>query len=75
MFGEVKKILMKYTEADNITPDSLLNADLGLSSFDVVYLVSDFEEAYHIQVSDRDIGKFISVADILDYLKEAIQKK
>ena len=70
MFERVKLILMKYTETEDITLNSQLNSDLGLSSFDVVYLVSDFEETFRIQIPDRDIGRFICVADIIQYLNE-----
>ena len=69
MFEQVKEILMDYTNATEITENSALEADLGLSSFDVVSIVTDFEDKFQIEIPDRDIGKFISVKDILDYLE------
>lgn len=69
MFEKVKEILLNYTDAAEIAKESLLGADLGLSSFDVVSIVMEFEEKFQIEISDRDIGKFFSVQDILDYLK------
>ena len=47
----------------------MLEADLGLSSFDVVSIVEDFEEVFGIEIPDRDIPKFVCVRDIMDYLK------
>ncbi|MCH5348879.1 MAG: acyl carrier protein [Oscillospiraceae bacterium] len=72
MFEQVKEILMDYTNATEITENSALEADLGLSSFDVVSIVTDFEDKFQIEIPDRDIGKFISVKDILEYLEERV---
>lgn len=72
MFKQVKEILMDYTNATEITENSMLEADLGLSSFDVVSIVTDFEDKFQIEIPDRDIGKFISVKDILEYLGKRV---
>ncbi len=69
MFEKVKTILERYTEGVEITRTSTLEADLGLSSFDVVEIVTEFEEEFGIGISDRDIGKFVCVKDIVDYLE------
>ncbi len=69
MLEQVKKILSKYTDAPNIEPQSTLEADLGLPSFDVVEIVTEFEEEFGIEISDRDIGKFVCVGDILEYVE------
>lgn len=70
MFDKAKNILLNYTNITEITEDSMLEADLGLSSFDVLSIVTDFEDMFEIEIPDRDIGKFISVKDILKYLDE-----
>ncbi len=69
MLEQVKKILSKYTDAPNIESQSTLEADLGLSSFDVVEIVTEFEEEFGIEISDQDIGKFVCVGDILEYVE------
>lgn len=69
MFDKVKNILLNNTSITEITEDSMLEADLGLTSFDVLSIVTDFEDMFEIEISDRDIGKFISVKDILEYLE------
>ncbi len=68
MFERIKTILENYTEGA-IDENSTLEADLGLSSFDVVEIVTEFEEKFGIEISDRDIGKFVCVKDIVDYLE------
>lgn len=69
MFEKVKEILLRYTDTRDIEKQSLLEADLGLSSFDVISIVTDFEEELHIEISDRDISKFVCVSDILEYME------
>lgn len=69
MFDQVKQILLNYTNVTEITEDSMLEADLGLSSFDVLSIVTEFEDIFEIEISDRDIGKLMSVKDILEYLE------
>ena len=69
MFEKVKEILSRYTETTDIEKQSSLEADLGLSSFDVISIVTDFEEELHIEILDRDISKFVCVNDILEYLE------
>ena len=72
MLEKVKYILSQYTEVIEITEESSLTADLGLSSFDLVSIVTDFEDEFDIKISDRDIAGFVCVNDILDYLKTHI---
>lgn len=69
MFERVVKILSKYTEERQIEPQSTLAVDLGLSSFDVVEIVAVFEEEFEIEISDRDMGKFVCVEGILRCLQ------
>ena len=70
MKERVLKLISKYTEAENITPESALIADLGLSSFDLVAIVADFEDEFEIEVPDRDVMSFVTVQDILNYLEK-----
>lgn len=71
MFGTIQTILSKYTtiNKEDITENTVLTADLGLSSFDVVSIVSDFEDEFDIEIPDKDIRKFVTIGDIIMYLQ------
>lgn len=69
MFESVKDILGKYTEFE-VRENSSLMGDLGLSSFDLVSIVAEFEERFSISVEDRDLMNFVTVKDIIEYLEE-----
>ena len=69
MLERIRNILSKYTKSDNISTESILSTDLDLTSFDLVNIVADFEDEFDIEISDRDISTFVTVADIIAYLK------
>ena len=68
MLERIAEILSKYTK-EEITAESTLVNDLGLSSFDIVSIVTAFEDEFDIEISDRDIRKLVSVADIMEYIE------
>ena len=68
MLERIAEILSKYTK-EEITAESTLVNDLGLSSFDIVSIVTAFEDEFDIEISDRDIRKLVSVQDILNYIE------
>ena len=53
-----------------INESSDLIEDLELNSFDVITIVSDFEDQYGIQIPDDQITEFRTVADIEAYLEK-----
>lgn len=69
MFDKVMSILAEYIDTNAVTEASMLDADLGLSSFDLVSIVGDFEDTFGIEIPDRDIPKFICIRDIVEYLE------
>lgn len=72
MFERVKNILAEFADADVITPDASLTADLGLTSFDVISIIMAFEDEFEIEISDRDAHKMVKVQDVVDYIAERV---
>lgn len=70
MEERIIEILDEFVETNiEIKPESMLVADLGLSSLDVINIVVAFEEEYDIEIPDRVIPTFATVRDIEDYLE------
>lgn len=71
MLQTIQEILSKYTtvKKEDINEKSVLTADLGLSSFDVVSIVSDFEDEFDIEIPDRDIRKLVTINDVIEYIE------
>ena len=72
MLEQLKDILVKFTKVnrEDITEKSVLTADLGLSSFDVVSIVTEIEDEFDIEIPDKDIRKFVTVGDAVDYIEK-----
>ena len=71
MFERTVEILKDYIDsAEEVTMDSALVDDLGLSSLDVINLVATFEDEFDIEVPDRVIPTLRTVGDIVEYLEE-----
>lgn len=71
MFEKVKGILVDELQLnpDDITMDAELVNDLGVNSLELADLIMVCEEKFDIEINDDDIRKFITVADICDYLE------
>ena len=72
MLQDIIDVLAQYTDvpAEEINENSDLIEDLELNSFDVITIVSDFEDQYGIQIPDDQIAEFRTVADIEAYLEK-----
>ena len=71
MFETVKKILVDEIQLDpgEITMDAELVNDLGINSLELADLIMVCEEKFGIEIGDDDIRKFVTVADICEYLE------
>ncbi len=69
---KVIEILSEYSDMDSnqITAETTLIADMGLSSLDVVNVVVAFEDEFGVEIPDEDIWKFKRVGDVLEYIKQ-----
>ncbi len=76
MYEQVKKILMEDLQVDekDIRPDAELISDLGVNSLELADMVLLCEEKFGIEIKDEDIHKFITVADVANYLEEVTGK-
>jgi len=70
--NNVIDILSEFTETakKDILPQSRLIEDLNLTSLDVLDMAGAFEQAYDIEISDKDIKSLHTVQDIFDYVQE-----
>ena len=55
---------------EDIKESSNLLTDLELESLDIVTLVAELEKAVGKEIPDKDIKKFQTVQDIIDYLEK-----
>ena len=71
MLERLAKLVYNQTGDDSIeiTRESVLLADLGMNSFDLVNLVCEVEDEFDVEIPDRVIGTFKTVGDVIDYIE------
>ncbi|MGL5634847.1 MAG: acyl carrier protein [Sarcina sp.] len=71
MFDKVKEIIADKlsVDADSIKMESTFVDDLGADSLDVVELIMSLEEELEMEIPDEDAAEFITVADVVEYIK------
>ena len=75
MFEQLKDLLVEelQLDPDDIKPESELSSDLGINSIELADLVMLCEDKFNIEINDDNIGSFVTVGDVVEYL-EGLQK-
>ena len=70
MYEQFKSILVDELsiDPDLITMDAELTADLGINSLELADLILLCEDKLGVEIDDKQLSKFISVGDIVNYL-------
>ena len=70
MLDKLTAIIREYMDDNSIeiTESTILIADLGLSSFDLVQLASIVEDELDVEIPDRMIKTFKTVGDVISFL-------
>lgn len=61
-------IIENYVEADEINAASTFTKDLGMSSFDIVCLVADINNAFATSITPQDFIKYKTVGEMCSYI-------
>lgn len=71
IFDKVKEIIADKlsVDEDSITMESTFVEDLGADSLDVVELIMSLEEELEMEIPDEDAAEFITVSDVVEYIK------
>lgn len=73
--ASIRQTLIELIEADtgekhnNLAEDVNLREGLGLDSVDVVSIVSQIERRFHVRLSQVELEKLATVADVLNLLQ------
>lgn len=71
MLERLTEIIREQTGDNTITinEDTVLLADLGMSSFDLINAVCLIEDEFDVEIPDRVIKDFKTVGDVMDYIE------
>lgn len=72
MLEQLAEIVYEHTGNRDvqITEDTVLLADLGMNSFDLVNLVCVVEDEFDVEIPDRVIGTLKTVGDVIDFIEK-----
>ena len=68
MLKLIQDTIYEVTGKTGITYETDFLQDLALNSFDVINIVSAFEDHFDITIPTREIWQLRQVKDVLDYL-------
>ena len=72
MIEKFTEIIRENTGDDSvvINENTVLIADLGLSSLDLVTLACEVEDEFDIEIPDRAITDFKTVGDVISFIEK-----
>ncbi|MDD4511098.1 MAG: acyl carrier protein [Oscillospiraceae bacterium] len=69
MLELMQKIIFQVTGKSDITYDTDFIQDLALNSFDIMNIISAFEDQFDISIPTRDVWKLHQVKDAIAYMR------
>ena len=71
MFEKVKEIIVEQldVDADDVTMKASFIDDLSADSLDIVKLIMALEEAFDLEIPDKEAEKITTVANAVEYIK------
>ena len=74
MMDELLKIIhvcLPETETENITPETVINRDLGADSMSFILLMTQIEARFHVRVPEDTWANLATVQDVMDAIRKA----
>ena len=75
IFEKVKAIIVEQLQVneETVTEEASFIDDLGADSLDLVELIMALEEEFGIEIPDADAEKVVTVADVVNYIKDNVE--
>ena len=70
IWTKVKQIIVEHLRVDEtkVKPSARFVEDLGADSLDMVEIIMAFEEAFNIEIPDKDVEGIKTVQEAVDYI-------
>lgn len=75
-FDKIKKIIAEVLSVDEkeITMDTTFVDDLGADSLDIFQIIMGLEEEFDIEIDQNAAAGIVSVADVVEQLKDVLDE-
>lgn len=75
MLNQLKILFQKNYNIDDISEDTNLKTDLGLTSFDFINLIAIIEDTFHIEVDEEKYHSINTIGDLMEYIENKTAQK
>ena len=75
MLEQLKDIICEYVDVkpEQITEEARFMEDLGFNSYDFMSMVGEVEEAFDIEVEEREVVNIKTVKDAMEYIQSIME--
>ena len=75
MLEQLRDIICEYVDVnpEQITEEARFMEDLGFNSYDFMSLVGEVEEAFEIEVEEREVVNIKTVKDAMEYIQSIME--
>ena len=72
MFEKLVEIICKYVEVkpENVKPESRFMEDLGFTSFDFMSMLGELEDAFDVEIDEKEAAQIRTVGEAVEYLEK-----
>jgi len=73
-FEKIREVISEQMgiEADDIKMETSFTNDLSADSLDILQIITELEEIFGVEFNGENAEKLKTVADVVDYIKEAL---
>lgn len=70
MLNQLKTLLKKNYNIEDISTETNIKTDLGLTSFDFINLIALIEDTFHVEIDEEKYHSINTVGDLIKYIEE-----
>lgn len=71
MLNQLKTLLKKNYNIEDISTETNIKTDLGLTSFDFINLIALIEDTFGVEIEEEKYHSINTVGDLIEYLENA----
>lgn len=71
MLNELKTLLKINYDIEDISMETNIKTDLGLTSFDFINLIALIEDTFHVELEEEKYHSIHTVGDLIEYIESA----
>lgn len=70
----IKQIISEYVDvpADQISENMSFQGDIGLDSFSLISLLTEIENAFHVEIPECELKKFNTISDMYSFIESKV---